>query len=80
MDKKYEKGFADSKPLYVIDEETGELIELYFPLDAIASEAGFKAGNPHLDRINKKLRESNLIETMKLLYKINKLEKKINEK
>jgi len=65
------KGYAQFKSYYVIDEETGELIELNLPSDAIADMAklGVKAGNPLLDEINREIRESSLIEKTKRLFK-----------
>ena len=74
MEDKYQKGSADSKPYYIVDEESGELVPIYFPADAVIPEAkpGTKAGNPLLDEINEDLRKENIIEKMKRLYKINK--------
>ncbi|MDD5191627.1 MAG: hypothetical protein PHH54_02105 [Candidatus Nanoarchaeia archaeon] len=68
------KGYGHSNPLYVVDEKTGELIQVYLPADAVASEAkpGVKAGNPLLDEINQQLREEQLIEKMRRLYIKNK--------
>ena len=73
MKNKYQKGSADSKPYYVVDEESGELVRIYFPADAVMPEArpGVKAGNPLLDEINKKLRKENIIEKTKRLYRRN---------
>jgi len=77
MEDKYQKGFADSKLYYVIDEESGEVVPIYFPDDAVIPEAkpGAKAGNPLLDEINEKLRKENITEKTKGLYKINKKRK-----
>jgi len=74
MEDKYQKGFADSKPYYVVDEESGEIVPIYLPADAIIPEAkpGAKAGNPFLDEINKDLRKENITEKLKRLYRINK--------
>ena len=71
MENKYQKGFADSKPYYIVDKESGKLIPVYFPADAVMPEArpGAKAGNPLLDEINEKLRGENITEKMKRLYK-----------
>ena len=75
MEDKYQKGSADSKPYYVVDEESGELMPIYFPAYAVMPEArpGTKAGNPFLDEINEELRKKKIIEKMKRLYKINSL-------
>ncbi|MBU3941688.1 MAG: hypothetical protein KKF74_02135, partial [Nanoarchaeota archaeon] len=75
MEDKYQKGSADSKPYYVVDEESGKLMPIYFPADAVMPKArpGVKAGNPLLDEINEELRKENIIEKMKRLYKINSL-------
>jgi len=72
MEDKYQKGFADSKLYYVVDEESGELVPIYLPADAVMPEArpGVKAGNPLLDEINEELRRKNLIEKTKGLYRI----------
>ncbi len=74
MEDKYQKGSANSKPYYVIDEESGEVVPIYLPADAVISEArpGAKAGNPLLDEINERLRRENITEKTKGLYKINK--------
>ena len=74
MEDKYQKGFADSKPYYVIDEESGEIVPIYLPADAVIPEArpGAKAGNLLLDEINEKLRRENITENLKRLYIINK--------
>ena len=73
MEDKYQKGSADSKPYYFVDEESGKLIPIYFPADAVMPEArpGVKAGNPLLDEINEYLRKENITEKIKRLYKIN---------
>ncbi len=73
MEDKSQKGFADFKPYYVVDEESGKLVPIYLPSDAVMPEArpGAKAGNPLLDEINEELRRENIIEKMKRLYKIN---------
>ena len=72
MEDKYQKGSADSKPYYIVDEESGELVPIYFPADAVISEArpGVKAGNPLLDEINEELKNKNIIEKLRRLYKI----------
>lgn len=71
MGKKYQKGSADYKPYYIVDEKTGELVPIYLPADAIMPEAraGVKAGNPLLDEINEELKKENIIERMKKLYR-----------
>ncbi|MAG39050.1 hypothetical protein CMO90_03085 [Candidatus Woesearchaeota archaeon] len=71
-EEEYELGYFDSKPVYVIDEDSGELVPVYLPVDAIMNEArtGVKAGNPLLDDINKELREEGLIEKLKELYNL----------
>jgi len=75
MEDKYQKGSADSKPYYVVDEESGKLVPIYLPADAVMPEAkpGTKAGNPLLDEINEDLRRENITEKIKRLYKINSL-------
>ena len=74
MEDKYQKGSADSKPYYVVDEESGELVPVYLTVNAVIPEAkpGAKAGNPLLDEINEDLRKENITEKIKRLYKINK--------
>jgi len=73
MEDKYQKGSADSKPYYVVDEESGELVPIYLPAYAVIPEAkpGAKAGNPLLDEINEDLRKKNITEKIKRLYIIN---------
>jgi len=75
MENKYQKGSADSKPYYIVDEESGKLVPVYLPDDAVIPEArpGVKAGNPLLDEINEDLRKENITEKIKRLYKINSL-------
>ena len=71
MEDKYQKGFADSKLYYAVDKESGNLIPIYLPANAVIPEAkpGVKAGNPLLDEINKRLRRENITEEMKRLYR-----------
>lgn len=71
----YQKGYFRCKEYFAVDELTGELIPLYIPDDVIAKgcSPGDYAGNPHLDEINKQLRDEGIIEKMKSLYKINKI-------
>jgi hypothetical protein len=70
----YRKGHADYRPFYVIDKDTGKLVELYLPADAVAAEAkpGYKAGNPALDEVNEQIRRDGLLEKFKRLYQISK--------
>ena len=67
-------GYVKSKPYYVIDKDSGKIIPIYIPADAIMQQAkpGSKAGNSLLDKINEELREEGLIEKMKSLYKTKK--------
>ena len=71
MEDKYQKGFADYKSYYVVDEKTGKIVPIYLPADAVIHEArpGAKAGNPLLDEINEELRRKNITEEMKRLYR-----------
>lgn len=67
-------GYIKSKPYYVIDKDSGNIVPVYLPADAVLQQAkpGSKAGNSLLDKINKELRQEGLIEKMKKLYKIEK--------
>lgn len=71
MDEKHQRGFADYKPYYVVDEETGEIIPVYLTADAVMPEAraGAKAGNPLLDEINEQLKRDRIIEKMRGLHR-----------
>jgi hypothetical protein len=66
-----ERGHGSYKPLFVVDEETGNIVPVYLPADAVADQAkpGAKAGNPVLDDINEQLRQEGLAEKMKELYR-----------
>lgn len=67
----YQKEHATSRPFYVIDPDTGKLVKLNLPADAIAPEAkpGFKAGNVLVDELNEQLRREGLLAKLKGLYK-----------
>jgi len=74
MNDDYQKGHSGSKPYYVINSETGKIIPVYLPADAVVVGArpGSKAGSPLIDEINEQLREEGIIEKLKNLYKIDK--------
>lgn len=82
FDKKYQLGHGNSRPFYMVDRKTGELIPVYLPADAIAKEArpGVKAGNPLLDEINEEFRRKGIIEKTKRLYEVKKGIKKLYRK
>lgn len=71
-------GFVYTKPLYAVDEKTGKLVPVDIPVDAVANMAkpGYKAGNPLLDEINEQLRQHNIIEKTKQLYRLNEAKDK----
>jgi len=67
-------GYIKSKPHYVIDKDSGNIVPVYLPADAVLQKAkpGSKAGSSLLDKINEELRQGGLIKKMKALYKIEK--------
>lgn len=67
-------GYIKSKSYYVIDKDSGNIVPVYLPADAVLQQAkpGSKAGSSLLDKINEELRQEGLIEKMKRLYKIEK--------
>ena len=67
-----QRGKATYTPHYIVDEETGELISVYIPTDAIIRQAqsGYKAGNPLLDDINEKIKQKGLIDKFRKLHKL----------
>lgn len=72
MDDDHQKGHYDSKPYYVIDKDTGKIIPVYLPADAVIAsvQPGYKAGNPLIDKVNDELKKKDMIQKMKYLYKI----------
>lgn len=69
----YELGYAESRPIYFINEK-GELILFEYSINAITPEAriGYKAGNLLLDEY------INLIKEIEKIVEFSKLEKKVN--
>ncbi|MCK5629524.1 MAG: hypothetical protein KAI26_02810 [Nanoarchaeota archaeon] len=67
-------GYIKSRPYYVIDKDSGNIVPVYLPADAVLERAkpGSKAGSSLLDKINEELKQEGLIEKMKGLYKIEK--------
>ncbi|MEA3514533.1 MAG: hypothetical protein U9R34_03595 [Nanoarchaeota archaeon] len=65
-------GYIKSKSYYVIDKDSGNIVPVYLPADAVQHQAkpGSKAGSSLLDKINEELKQEGLIEKMKGLYKI----------
>ena len=71
----YQKGHGSFRPFYVIDPETGRVVKVDPPADAVAPEAkpGAKAGNDLVDTLNEQFaqeRESDLLEILRKIYQM----------
>ena len=77
----YELGHAESRPIYIVDEETGEeiLIEYFADARMLETLVGVNAGNPVIDYNNLLRMINESIKKAKEKEELSKLEKELKD-